>query len=377
MDSWNIKIVLRMVRFVGTNPKYRGTFHESLLFLLSLTALSITTGFALAVFFFEKNLQMLDITETAQALSFCTHSLLKLIWFRRQHKKVIALLTDSERFWKIEELEDAVEKEKLTKYVYYLKIGFQYFGLFALVPVLTVLLRPFYQHGVDYPFRGYLLEKDVYRYALIVTEQYGIACMFCAVVGFDSFFTTLIILSTFQWRMLNSELRRVLEMPVRNESDRVTAKNRMRKCINHHNFLLKYVKDINDTMSLGLLLYLGVIVLANCVEFFAISVGLPTNEFLKSITYVNAMTYEFVVFYIIPGQLLGSEASRTEEVIFKSDWLANFEMNKPVIMMISSINQKPATVNAFGLIDMCYGSGLRAYKAIISYYMFLRTMNRN
>lgn len=58
---------------VGVNPQYRGTVVQKFLFFLSFGTVGATACLVIAVFFCEKNLHMIDITEAAQALSFCAH----------------------------------------------------------------------------------------------------------------------------------------------------------------------------------------------------------------------------------------------------------------------------------------------------------------
>ncbi|CAH1105164.1 unnamed protein product [Psylliodes chrysocephalus] len=376
MDHWNIKVVLKLVYLVGIHPSYHGTFIQTVLLLISLCSIATTISLVIALFIYEENLKLLDFTEGMQALMFCVHISIKLLWFYKQHDKIIDLLKDGKQFWNVNELEDEKEKKQILKYLWYLKTILGYFLALAIPTSLMIILRPLLQQGA-LPFKSYTPENKYYYYPIVAAEQYTMVIIYCGCISFDTFFGSTIILTAIQFKMLNKEIQRVLASTLVNEEDQRLVRIKLKKCIEHHNFLLNFVKKINNTISLGLLLFTGVIILSNCIEFFAIVSGQPTNEFFKSLFYIISLTNEFVAFYIVPGQLLTAEADKMEKVAFESQWYRNLKFNKPIINMISCIGQRQVYVHAFNIINLSFASGLQAYKTMISYYMFLRTMNKD
>ncbi|CAH1099578.1 unnamed protein product [Psylliodes chrysocephalus] len=376
MDHWNIKVVQRLAYVVGSHPRYHGTFIQTVLLLIALGSIATTTSLVIALFIYEENLKLLDFTEGMQALMFCLHILIKLLWFCKQHDKIIDLLKVSKQFWNVDELIEEDEKKQILKYLWYLKTIMGYFLAFAVPTSLMIILRPLLQQGT-LPFKSYIPENKYYYYPIVVVEQYTMVVIYCGCISFDAFFGSTIVLMAIQFKMLNKEIQRVLASTPLNEKDQLLVRKKLKRCIEHHNFLLNFVKKINNTISLGLLLYIGVIILSNCVEFFAIVSGQPINEFVKSLFYIISLTNQFVAYYIVPGQLLTAEAEKMEKVAFESQWYRNLKFNKPIINMISCMGQRKVHVHAFNVINLSFASGLQAYKTIISYYMFLRTMNRD
>lgn len=63
--------------------------------------------------------------------------------------------------------------------------------------------------------------------------------IYCSCVPFDGFFGSITVLTAIQFKMLNNEIRRVLASTPLNEDDQRLVQNKLKKCIDHHNFLLE------------------------------------------------------------------------------------------------------------------------------------------
>ncbi|CAH1105163.1 unnamed protein product [Psylliodes chrysocephalus] len=373
MEHWNIMHSLRMVYITGIDPRYRKTFIQRVLFLVAIASIINTTCLAIGLFIYEENLELLDFTEGMQTVMFCLHVIGKFGWFYIQHDRVIDLLNDGKQFWDVNEHDDEEEKKKIVGYLRYMKLVAIYYLLSPVPTVFMLVLKPLIEHG-GAAFKCYIPRNQDYYYATVALGEWLVVVIYMSCLGFDVFFGTIIALTAIQWKMLNKQIEIVLANTLLNDENRLLVQNKLNKCIAHHNFLLNFVKKINTTISLGLLTYIGVIILSTCVELFAIVSGKPGHQFFNSVDYIISLTIQFVVLYIIPGQLLTAEAEKTEQVAFDSQWYKNSKFNKPIITMISCIGQKPVYINAFNIINLTYLSGLQAYKTMFSYYMFLRTM---
>ncbi|CAG9830630.1 unnamed protein product [Diabrotica balteata] len=166
-----------------------------------------------------------------------------------------------------------------------------------------------------------------------------------------------------QWKMLNREVSSILGSTAEKEEERHLLKNDVEKCVNYHNFLINYIKRLNETVWYPNMLMVFFSVTAICVEIFII-VNRPTEgDFLTRLMYLVEDTYEFVLFYIIPGQLLTNEAENMKDFAYMSNWYEHsVEIKKPFINMVTCISNRPVTLNAGNFLDFNFRT---AHEAII------------
>ncbi|VEN35764.1 unnamed protein product [Callosobruchus maculatus] len=175
-----------------------------------------------------------------------------------------------------------------------------------------------------------------------------------------------------QFKLLNEKLGTLF---VGHKHHIIDVDKEIRKCVDHHNYLLKFVDHSNKTYSLTLLVYLGNVVFAMCVEFYTVSKQISSAVTSKALVYISTILFQFFFFYCMPAQLLANESELTPNVVFANNWE---DLSSPsvkcAIKLIIQRCRKPVSVLAGGIFPINLESGLVTLKTITSYYMFLRTI---
>nr|CAI5844649.1 unnamed protein product [Callosobruchus analis] len=92
------------------------------------------------------------------------------------------------------------------------------------------------------------------------------------VICLDTLIMTLIVLTHIQFRLLNHELENLYSYGFQNGNPTYFV-NKLRKIVRHHNFLLEFTQKINMTFSETFLTYMGIIIIAICIEMYNLSTG--------------------------------------------------------------------------------------------------------
>ncbi|VEN49693.1 unnamed protein product [Callosobruchus maculatus] len=157
----------------------------------------------------------------------------------------------------------------------------------------------------------------------------------------------LVTCTTFQFKLLNDELKSLFD------EDLST-----REAINK--FHERYTKTINDRYSLHL-----------AVLFFTLT---TFEAALRSILFVVAGVAQiFMMCYTIPAQRLTDEANKAGESIYFSLWYNYPKYAKPLINLIARSHKKVKIVPC-GIMELSLEQGLAVIKNMVSYAMFLKTM---
>ncbi|CAH2010978.1 unnamed protein product [Acanthoscelides obtectus] len=93
-----------------------------------------------------------------------------------------------------------------------------------------------------------------------------------AVICLDTLIMTLIVLTHIQFRLLNHEVENLYSYGL-GQGNRKYFVNKLKKIVRHHNFLLEFTQKINMTFSETFLTYMGIIIIAICIEMYNLSTG--------------------------------------------------------------------------------------------------------
>ncbi|XP_050503635.1 uncharacterized protein LOC126882700 [Diabrotica virgifera virgifera] len=160
------------------------------------------------------------------------------------------------------------------------------------------------------------------------------------------------------------------------EDERNLLKNEVEKCVNYHNFLINYIKRLNETVWYPNMLLMFWSITAYCVEIFVIAKSPIDGDFFTRVTYLIEDIYDFFLFYVIPGQLLTNEAEKVEKFAYLSNWYEHsVDIKQPFLNMVSCISRRPVTLNAGKLLHFNFKSAQEICKMVFSYYMFLNAVN--
>ncbi|XP_072389634.1 uncharacterized protein [Diabrotica undecimpunctata] len=102
-----------------------------------------------------------------------------------------------------------------------------------------------------------------YLYHAVIICLIAIGC-------FDVLLGTLVIMVVVQWKMLNREVKRVIDSTADTDEERCQLKNDIKNCVNHHNFLIDYVQRLNETVWYSNSIVILLAAVTYCVEIFVI-----------------------------------------------------------------------------------------------------------
>nr|CAH7746746.1 unnamed protein product [Callosobruchus chinensis] len=191
--------------------------------------------------------------------------------------------------------------------------------------------------------------------------NYIIFAVTAAAVGYDGILLSCIVMLEVQFKLLNNKLGTLF---VGRKHQTIDVDEDIRKCLDHHNYLLKFVDHSNKTYSLTLLVYLGNVILAMCVEFYTVSKQISPGITSKALLYIATILFQFFFFYCMPGQLLANESEITPNVVFSNNWEdISSPSVKCAIKLIIQRCQKPVSVLAGGIFPINLGSGLAEYSS--------------
>ncbi|CAG9830631.1 unnamed protein product [Diabrotica balteata] len=270
----------------------------------------------------------LTFTNGLQAIVKCTVMFVN-------HDKISSLLNDTLLFWKIDTYPFKKERKVAQFMEKVLKFFLFWYPSLATTTTLLVFLSPLIMHKRILPMSTFVPEYPPY-WLLYLTECYAFAVIYIGVVYFDVLIGTLVMMVVIQWKLLNRKIHDVLERPVTNQKEKNLLQADIKTCIDYHNFLLNQGAT---NLSIRIILMLGY------------------ND-------------EFILFYVLPGQLLTSEAENTEKAVFSCNWYENTTgLKKTVITMISCISRKPVYITAANFLNFSFESGLKGLLTLVAAYM--------
>ncbi|CAH1986776.1 unnamed protein product [Acanthoscelides obtectus] len=188
-------------------------------------------------------------------------------------------------------------------------------------------------------------------------------------------FMILLSCTTLQFQLLNEEIRTLFAANLDNENAVADFRKKLKRCIGHYDFLLRYTKAINDEFSIPLAFSLVTMFGCHTVEMYRLAKAQSFAAALRSLLFVTVGVWMvFMKCFSIPAQRLTDEASMVGINIYFSPWHNHPKHSKPVIMIIARC-QKLVKIIPCGLFELSLETGLAAIRAMVSYSMFLKTVD--
>lgn len=152
--------------------------------------------------------------------------------------RVQYLLDQVEKFWKIDDMNDE-DVRIIKKRLKYFQWFFYYFLVVGMVTVAVgYLYKPYFTSTRVLIYDGLVPDNEPMYYFLLIVETYSIWITGFACSVFDLFLATMLQLTSTQFRILGIEFKSLIGTQVRTEKEKKESRERMKKCIDHHNFLL-------------------------------------------------------------------------------------------------------------------------------------------
>nr|UTN00912.1 odorant receptor [Semanotus bifasciatus] len=196
---------------------------------------------------------------------------------------------------------------------------------------------------------------------------------FVPTVCSDILYLTLTLLMKQQFQILNFSIKTLFPIGVADEEKVVRRK--IKRWVDYHNNVLKFVQLFNDTYRISLFFFFGVIMLSTCIELFMVTVQPPDADNFKCYSYIFILFFMFCAFYCLSAQMVTNEAEKLSYNIWASGWNDNPSTTvKAAMNMILMRCRQPVSIRA-GIVDANFEICLDTLKTVASYYTFLRTMN--
>ncbi|RZB39230.1 7tm 6 domain containing protein, partial [Asbolus verrucosus] len=149
-----------------------------------------------------------------------------------------------------------------------------------------------------------------------------------------------------QFDLLCDNLRNLHEL---SEDSSETVSERLKKCIYHHNEILKFADYANQVYSSLLIVEFFVDGVSIGMTMFNLTVAVPlSSEFYLYLGYVNGVTVE-IFMYCWFGNEVEIKSNKLPYAVFECDWTEfTSEEKKNLIIFVLRV-QKPLQISAFGL----------------------------
>ncbi|VEN59361.1 unnamed protein product [Callosobruchus maculatus] len=174
-----------------------------------------------------------DITDVLRCLSNFTvfiHSMFKLSTLYFKRSQVLHLFEQTRyRFWNIKGYDQMVKSTKWIRNMH---------ASFFIIYTVTTMIKPHMKGGRSLSFRIYTPEW-VPRMAVLLYEDFAVVVGISSLVAFDLLVRTFLVLAEAQFKMLNQEFLLLYD---RHEFDQGLLYQRIRKCVQHHSFLIDWIE---------------------------------------------------------------------------------------------------------------------------------------
>lgn len=141
-------------------------------------------------------------------------------------------------FWSLESLEHKDDKKTFTDMSKTLRNKSRF--LITIYQLALVgYFAPFFSKGQKLVFECYRPKWLPYYFVLFFEEYACLVTIFLPINVTDFMFLTLSTLTTIQFTLLNEEFKRIYSSANEMGIEKANWKSKLRKCIQHHNFLLE------------------------------------------------------------------------------------------------------------------------------------------
>nr|CAI5862134.1 unnamed protein product [Callosobruchus analis] len=291
--------------------------------------------------------------------------------FSKKREVVQLLETMRANFWTIDSVEDSSIKKEYARYHNVLKYKCLFYISIYLSTVISFFVGPILSEGEVLSYECYRPPWISYHQLLCLINICGTYSTLFTIIPVDMLFMSIITLTTVQFVLLNAELENVIQ----DELEGKDVGKRLRGCIEHHCFLLNYMRQINQVFSVRLVLFFGIILITMCLEMYRSTC--PDSDwktFAESILYTTSGLYEFLSCYCFPVQFLVNQADRVAGIVYQTNWYKSKYKAHSVSLMIL-LGQRRVKIAAGGVVNIDFITGLNTVKTMVSYCMFLKSID--
>nr|CAI5825863.1 unnamed protein product [Callosobruchus analis] len=190
-------------------------------------------------------------------------------------------------------------------------------------------------------------------------------------ISSDILFRTLLIQLTVQLKMLNGRLLKLYDFE---EGDAKTVQIKFREYVNHYVVLIRCAEGINKLYSKIFIVTITCDIFSCTVSLYMIMGNQDSRLVVEGALHIITVLYMISFCYCIPAQNMTNEISNLSMSAYCSNW-QNYTKNTKDLVLVILAAQKRFEISAGGIIPLNVQTLLSACKSMISYCMFLRTVD--
>ncbi|XP_071054663.1 odorant receptor 22c-like [Onthophagus taurus] len=254
------------------------------------------------------------------------------------------LIEKAGRFWEVKpEMEEIQNQFRLVRYfmVFYKSaiLGTTiYYEIAALTSTERVLPTECY--------RFCDIEKDSCYWFLVLFVNIAAFVLVWGIYTFDGFFAGSVIQLIGQLKLIKHKLE---NLKFENDEENLI------EIIDHHNFILDFINDINTLYSNILFTQFSSLIFSMCIGSFLLTLhGTPTvNTLTQYVVYLTCMFTQVFVFSY-GGQVILDETASVADVAYQTNWFhASVSMQKSIsTIILRSQQETKISVGGFSNLDL-------------------------
>nr|CAH7732186.1 unnamed protein product [Callosobruchus chinensis] len=354
-----LKYIFFVLSFNGCNPMKGYSKSQILLFISCMIVnfyfhITVTANLILK----RDTIEIAEVLESLSGIFFVAQAGGKMIslFYLKNHIRLF-LHQMQTVFWQPEKKPNKNEDQEFILNKRIKKTAILYL-LVTLATLLMFLYIPIFSEEDKLIFEAYRPPGFGYLVNLGIQGFVGFSHIMYGIFPFDMIFMILVTCTTFQFKLLNEELKSLFDEDLSTGEAIEKFHERFKRCVEHYDFLLEYTKTINDRYSLHLAVLFFTLFGCDTMEMYRIAKSTTIEAALRSILFVVAGVAQiFLMCYTIPAQRLTDEANKAGENIYFSLWYNYPKYAKPLINLIARSNKQVKIVPC-GILELSLEQGL-------------------
>nr|CAH7744993.1 unnamed protein product [Callosobruchus chinensis] len=343
----------------GVHPEKTGSRMQSFLFYFFLTQYGAMLYLVIVLFHTSGHLMLLEKIDIFTNVMLQVHGTLYLIVLYIQRPKIAALMSNMrKRFWSIEDYSHPLLKREYFEVSRSLrKECISYVGMMLLCATVFCygrIIQDGQKNADNMLFKSYI-PQFVDFWILFTWEHIPASGLVVLELSLDVIVLNILTMTKLQFKLLRYEVENIFyDEPGKSGDIRL----RIKKCSDHHTFLLEFRAMVNNTFSVLMLIYMGVIILILCIEMDSVA------DILGAAVYAAQMFFEFFICYCCPAQELKDEAELLSGALYFNDWHLHPAYYKDIAILLGKSSIK-VIYSAGGLMNLDLQTGMAVSTQIV------------
>ncbi|VEN47684.1 unnamed protein product [Callosobruchus maculatus] len=208
------------------------------------------------------------------------------------------------------------------------------------------------------------------KHLLMLVQDIATQWEILGFISSDILFRTLIIQLTLQLKMISQRLLKLYS----DEHDEKMIQNKLRECIEHYVVLIRYAEDINKLYSKIFVVSFSCLTFSCTVSLYMIMRNHDPKIIVEGMLHIILSLYMISFCYCVPAQAMTNEIANVSTSAYFSNW-QNYSKNTKDIILVILAAQTRFEISAGGIVPVNVETLLSACQSMISYCMFLRTVD--